>query len=155
MKKIIFIGILIFMFVGCASSQNSITQAKTALEQVDSKKYTFHAITALPSGYPSVSLSYGYTLAISNDSVISFLPFYGRAYSAPYSSTDGGIKFTSTDYEYTVTPKKNSRNITIKTKDQTSNTTLYLSVQKSGSATLTVLDTNRQQIQFNGRIETE
>jgi hypothetical protein len=52
------------------------------------------------------------------DTINAYLPFYGKAYSIPYGSNEGGIKFTSTDFNYTLTPKKKgSWDITIIPKD--------------------------------------
>ncbi|NDW11071.1 DUF4251 domain-containing protein [Dysgonomonas sp. 520] len=152
MKKVLFIGIIIsIMLAGCKSQQ--MEGSEHILKKIDSKDYIFNANTALPNGYPSVPLSYGYSLKVSGDTVNAYLPFYGRAYTAPMGSDDGGIKFVTTDAVYTSNEKKNGREITITTTEPGRKITLYLTVQESGYATLIVNDPNRVQISFYGKIE--
>lgn len=154
MKKILFLSaITLFFLIGCKSSEQTVVQNQNILEQIDSKGYSIDVTTALPSGYKSIPLSYGYSLKVSNDTIESFLPYFGRAYSAPINSDDNGIMFTSTSFEYSVSAKKNSRSIIIKTKDTRRPITIYLDIQKSGSTSLRVSDPNRQQISFYGNVE--
>src|SRR6476660_9739677 len=63
---------------------------------VESKQFIFHAQTAMPTSGRSRQLTTEYDLRIFPDSLVSNLPFYGRAYSVPYGSSDGGFHFTST-----------------------------------------------------------
>ena len=48
------------------------------------------------TGYRSIYLSPYYYLKVSKDTVVAYLPYFGRAYTAPADPTEGGIKFTST-----------------------------------------------------------
>jgi hypothetical protein len=76
------------------------------------------------------------------------------AYSAPIDPSQGGIKFTSTKFEYIKQPgKKDGWDITIIPKDASDVQKLYLHVTSKGYATLQVTSTNRQPISFNGIIE--
>jgi hypothetical protein len=91
---------------------------------------------------------------VLGDSIVSFLPYFGRAYSAPLDPTKGGIQFTSTDFEYDQTARnKGGWIINIKPRDVQDVRQLTLTVTQSGSASLQVISTNRQGISFNGRIE--
>ncbi|MFV0469431.1 MAG: DUF4251 domain-containing protein [Dysgonomonas sp.] len=154
MKKIFFIVLFSgLLFAGCKSSANTATENINSLELVDAQRYSFRATTALPSGYKNIPLSYGYFLTITKDSIVSFLPYFGRAYSAPMPNDKGGIMFTSTDFKYVATKKSDSRKITVKTNDLSNNAVFYIDISKSGYATLSVQDPNRRQISFYGTVE--
>ena len=76
---------------------------------VDSKDYVFKADYVIPMRGTSRSLTSDYDLAVSKDTVKAYLPFFGRAYTAPMDPTQGGIKFTSTDFDYQTKEKKERR----------------------------------------------
>lgn len=60
-------------------------------EQIIAEKYKISVNTAYPRRGRTVHLSSPYSVEIRNDSVISYLPFYGRAYSIPYGGGEGLI----------------------------------------------------------------
>jgi hypothetical protein len=94
-----------------------------------------------------------YDLRIAGDSVISYLPYFGRAYSAPLDPSKSGIQFTSTNFKYEQSPrKKGGWNILIEPKDANDVRQLTLLVTESGSASLQVISNNRQSISFNGYV---
>ena len=85
------------------------------------------------------------------DTLISQLPYFGRAYSAPMDMKGGGIEFTSTDFAYTLEAKKKGRwSISIEPKDEKDVRQMILSVSENGYASLQVLSNNRDPINFNG-----
>src|SRR5688572_1053707 len=67
---------------------------------VESKNFVFKAESVTTQRGRYLQLTSDYDLVIKKDSVISFLPYYGRAYTAPVSSSDEGIKFTSSKFDY-------------------------------------------------------
>ncbi|WP_316842698.1 DUF4251 domain-containing protein [Pedobacter gandavensis] len=94
-----------------------------------------------------------YQLIIDKDSVEAYLPYYGRAYTAPMNPDDSGIKFKSKKFDYKTTAKKKGGwIIEITPKDTKDVRSLSLSVSTSGYATLNVNSMNRQPITFNGVI---
>ena len=74
---------------------------KQAVEKlVTSGKYKINVNRALPARGRSVTLTSPYSVEIRNDSVISYLPYYGRAYSIPYGGGEGlNFKAPLTDYK--------------------------------------------------------
>jgi len=147
--KIFLIGSVLFL-TNRINAQSDKEAIKTSIE---SKQFIFHAQTALPTSGRSRQLTSDYDLRLLSDSLISNLPFYGRAYSVPYGSGDGGFNFTSTKFDYTATPgKKKGWDIRIKPKDVTDFREFSLSLSDNGYGTLQAFSNNRQPISFTGYI---
>lgn len=147
--KILFIVLVLFM----SNIVNAQPDQSTVKTSVESKQFIFHAQTAMPTSGRSRQLTSEYDLRIFPDSLVSNLPFYGRAYSVPYGSSDGGFHFTSTKFEYTATPgKKRGWDITIKPKDVTDFREFSLSLSDDGYGTLQAMSNNRQPMSFTGYI---
>ena len=125
---------------------------------ISAGRYTFEANSALPLRGGTRQLTSAYDLQVTKDTIKSFLPYFGVAYVAPTDPTEGGIKFTSTNFEYKVTQNKNgSWDILIKPKDKIvtdmrSVEQMRLNISIYGYASLQVTSTNRDAISFNGEI---
>lgn len=146
----ILIAAFAFLITNRINAQADQSTIKSSLE---SKRFIFHAQTALPTSGRSRQLTTDYDLRVFPDSLVSNLPFYGRAYSVPYGSGDGGFNFTSTKFEYTAAPgKKKGWNISIKTKDVADFREFSLSLSENGYGTLMALSNNRQPMSFTGYI---
>lgn len=144
------------LLISCKAGESlSKDEKKAQIESnVNERSYTFVPRTALPMGGKSINLNYNYSLKVSKDTVDSYLPYFGRAYTAPMNPSEGGIKFVSTDFEYkTEEKKKGMWLVDIQTNDTNGKNRLSLSIADNGSATLTVNDNNRQSITFYGEIE--
>ena len=150
---------LLFCFSIAHAQTGSSKEDKQAARQVrikncvDSQNYVFRAQTALPMSGGIRQLTSDYDLKITQHSIVSYLPYYGKAYTAPMNMRGGGIEFTSKDFDYTVTPKKNGGwDIQIKPKDVQDVQQMRLSISQNGYASLQVTSTSRQPISFNGNI---
>ena len=120
---------------------------------INSHNFVFKAQSVTPLGGALRQLTTDYDLRVSNDSIIAYLPYFGRAYVAPMDPTDGGIQFTSKDFGYTVTNKrKGGWSILITPKDTKDVRQLTLDVSEKGYASLEVTSENRQFIGYNGYI---
>jgi hypothetical protein len=127
-------------------------QAKEIKSQIENKSFVFLATSARPMKGGSRYLTSTYTLKVDSATVVSDLPYYGRVYQASYGG-DGGIKFTSSNFEYkTELRKKGGWNIQINTKDLTNNFKLRLTVYESGNASLQVIANDRETISYQGEI---
>ena len=85
--------------------------------------------------------------------MISNLPYYGRAYSASINPSENGLNFTSTNFDYTVTPrKKGGWEVLIKPKDANDVREMTFTIFENGTASLYVTSNNRESISFNGYI---
>ena len=159
MFRTIFLVIVATSSLTVVSSQDSkktrdSLKTVSVTNMVTAKNYVFEAQSASPMKGSRRNLSAGYTLEISKDTVISDLPYYGRAYSADYGSSEGGIKFTSTDFEYTIGEmKKGGWEIILKPRDYKKVQQMRLTIFDNGSASLQANFTDKQPISFNGYIE--
>ena len=121
---------------------------------INSKNYVFVAQTALPIGGRAINLTSPYEVRVSGDTVASDLPYFGRAFVAPINPSDGGIHFTSTNFNYKVKGrKKGGWDIAILPKDSKDVRQMLLTVSESGYGTLQVVSNNRQQISYNGYVK--
>ena len=125
---------------------------KQIKELIDSKRYKIDVNRALPMRGQSISLSSAYSLELRGDSAVSYLPYYGVAYSAPYGGGDG-LRFEEsiTDYQSTFDKKGTAR---IKFVARTKEDTFRFDVQvfSNGSAIISVTPTNRQNITYQGEL---
>jgi hypothetical protein len=126
---------------------------------ITSNNYAFKANYVIPMSMSPRALTSDYDVRVSNGKLEVYLPYFGRAYAAPRDLNDGGIKLTTTDFDYNaVATKKGGWDITIKPKRTPLNTVkdvqiMRLNVSNDGYASLQVNSTNRQPISFNGYIE--
>ncbi len=162
MKKTVFQGAILFFAMmllhSCGSTRSAAEKEKLATEiaqAVEIPDFTFKATYAYPTGYRSLYLSPYYDVKVSPDTVRAYLPYYGRAYSAPMDPREGGYRFTSTDFEYRANPGKRKGNweavITINDLDRP--VTFRFDIWENGTGRLDVTDVNRQAISFQGDIE--
>ena len=166
MKAIIKIYFALLIAVCCfftaiaqtKSSKKAAKEAETA-QLVEAKNYVFVANYVNPFRGGGRSLTSEYDFTVTKDSLIAFLPYFGRAYLSDYGSIDNGIKFTSTQFDYQVTKdKKGGWDIFMAPKD--ANTTdanavkqLRLNISADGYASLQIISLNRDPITFDGDIE--
>lgn len=164
--KALFIFAMIFGSVNIVCAQTSRKEKRAAKAailkgKIDTGHYTFTANYAIPQRGGTKVLTSDYDLRVVKDSVIAYLPYYGRAYMAPNDpgTNEGGIKFTSTNFTYNKKVLKNGNwEIYIKPKDKNTNDwrdvqELTLSISADGYASLQVLSKHREPISFNGTVE--
>jgi hypothetical protein len=120
---------------------------------VESQHYDFRAQTVMPMGGRTRQLTTEYDVRVTKESIVSYLPYFGRAYSAPIDPTKGGIQFTSKDFGYTISNgKKGGWDVLIKPKDNPDVQSMSLNISDDGYATLQVISAQRQPISFYGDI---
>lgn len=128
-------------------------QLSSIKNMVEATNYVFVPQSVLPVSGRTRQLTSYYDLRIFKDTIISYLPYFGRAYTAPINPEDGCINFTSTDFEYTTAlRKKGGWSIVVKFKDQSQVREMNLTIFDNGRADLFVTSNNRQSISFSGNI---
>ena len=127
---------------------------KQAVEKlVTSGKYKINVNRALPERGRSVTLTSPYSVEIRNDSVISYLPYYGRAYSIPYGGGEGlNFKAPLTDYKLEW-GKKETAKIKFSARSEEDKFDFSIDVFSNGSSSIFVNMQNRQSISFQGELD--
>jgi hypothetical protein len=159
MKKLVFGGfaaiLSLLAFHACGSAQTAAEKEKQTAEvrnALEMKNFIFKASYAYPTGYRSIYLSSYYDVEVSPDTVKANLPYYGRAYSAPVDLREGGYRFTSTDFVYRADRGRKTGNwkVEITIHDLNRPVTFLFDIWENGAAGLSVSDTDRQSISFQG-----
>lgn len=151
---ICFTGIICFAAASLHAQDRRDSSREKIQNLVDNRQYTFVAQRVLPMSGRGRDLTSAYDLKVSQDTIAAFLPYFGRAYSAPTDPTQGGIKFTSTQFKYSEkTAKRGGWNITITPEDNRDVQHLTLFVSKDGYGSLQVISTHRQSISFYGYVK--
>ncbi|MDL2214994.1 DUF4251 domain-containing protein [Dysgonomonas sp. OttesenSCG-928-M03] len=155
--------LLLILFVGCKAKELTPEQQAKANEytrMIETPDFTFIASNAQPMRGRTINLTSDYSLRVTKDTIEAYLPYFGRAYTAPSNPSEGGIKFVSTDFDYDSVLKKNGTyEIKITPNDlkkaEQRGTVLYLNISNSGYGSLSVQMTNKQSISYYGRLETK
>lgn len=145
--------LVLSIFISPLLSNAQKNKIEVTRDKLTTSRAIFKAQTALPSSGGLINLTTDYDLRFSKDSIVAYLPYYGRAYSASYGQ-EGGIRFTSTSFDYKIKERKKGLGweISFKPKDVRDIRELNMIVSTNGNATLQVSSLNRQPINFNGNV---
>ena len=126
--------------------------AQQAREIIDSNHYKIDVDRMLPMNGNSRTLTSSYSLEIRNDSVISYLPYFGQAYSIPYGGGKGLI-FDEALSEYTAKyHKKGKVEIKFTVRTDEDRYTYRITIFPNASASISVNSNNRQPISYQGEM---
>lgn len=164
MKTILSIILIFFLVSGNAQETNRKSRKALKAEKraqqiaeikslINSNAFVFEAINVNPLTGGTINLTSNYDVKIQNDSLFSYLPYYGRAYMAAYGGESPMI-FDLPIEVYSVEPaKKGFYVIKASVKKKMDNIEFNFYVAETGSTSLTVISNNRQSISYHGRIE--
>lgn len=148
--------VLSVIMSGCSATKGLTKEEKAANEAqlraaIENRTFVVDVDRALPMSGSSRMLTSPYTLTINGDTVKSYLPYFGRAYSVPYGGGEGLI-FDSvvTDYQSSF-DKKGKATIEFKTKSKEDQFVYRIYIFPNASASIDVSSVNRQQISFQGK----
>lgn len=150
--------LLVWLFGVPSSAQNTTPKKKLSATDItknliSQNRYVFQAQSATPMSGRIRQLTSEYDVLVLKDTVTAYLPYFGRAYTAPMNPTDGGIKFTSTRFTNTTTArKKGGWDVIITPTDVTDVRSLSFTISEDGYTTLQVISNSRQPISFYGLI---
>lgn len=165
--KTLYVAALAFLSANVVAQTDKVTTAKI----VEAKTYTFVARSATPLNTQDVSAVMSrmpggmqggtinldastYEVRVTPDSVVAYLPYYGRSYTATIGQTDGGIKFNSKKFTYkSKKGKKHGWDVVVDTKDVNENYRLAFSIGDEGYVTLSLNSNNKQSITYQGYLK--
>ena len=157
--KCLFVSLLLCLGVAYSLSnardrKSGDTDDETRIEKmINDTTYTINVSSALPMGGRTVMLNSYYSLEMAKDTVRSYLPYFGRAYSIPYGGGKG-LVFDGTAENYVVKDgKKGGNEIEFTVRNEEDSYTYNLSIYPNGSAYISVRGNKRQPISYIGRID--
>lgn len=122
-------------------------------EAIDAKKYKIDVNRVMPMKGGSKHLTSDYSLEIRNDSIYSYLPYFGVAYTIPYGGGKG-LNFNAPLSEYTSEySKRGNARITLKVRNEEDNYIYNITIYPNGTSSIQVTPTNRQSISFSGEMD--
>lgn len=125
---------------------------KTAIEQ---RQFVISVDRMNPMRGASQQLTSLYSLEIHGDSVKSYLPYFGQAYSVPYGGGSAlNFNSTITDYKSSV-DAKGKTTIDFKTKSEDDRYAYRIVIFSNASTSINVTSGNRQLISFDGTAESK
>lgn len=163
MKKMI-LAVLAFTAIagtGCSAARTAAgSDAATAkTEQIgrmlEARLYKIDFDRAYPATAPSFALNDFYFLTVAGDRVESFLPYYGRSYSAMMGGTgEEGLRFEAPITQYVERRGRGGRwDISLRARTEGDTYNLGLRISPSGECNLTVTSMRKQSISFTGSVD--
>jgi hypothetical protein len=129
---------------------DKLTQVET---MINAREFVFVPRIALPTGMKPVNISANqYGIKFQPDFIDSYMPFFGRAYSAVAYGNDSGFSFKGKPEKFTTEKSKKTFQINAVVKGETDIFRLFLSVGTEGSASLSISSDNRSTISYQGEI---
>ena len=142
---------------GCATSEERAAQKAEQVKKVTAalnrRQYKISIARMYPMNGPSKTVTYGYSVEVKNDSLFSYLPYFGRAYNVPYGGGKG-LNFSAPIGSYQEEVAKNGkRRIEIGLTNEEDTYLYILEVFDNGSSTVSVMSRQREQISYSGDME--
>ncbi|PIF02328.1 MAG: hypothetical protein CR996_00130 [Draconibacterium sp.] len=163
MKNFILIIGLALTINGCKTQKGQISKKAFKADKeaqrieevsqlVDSQAFEFEVRMVNPMSGSSFVPTTDYETKLKNDSLYSYLPFFGRAYSVEYGSMESPMIFDAAIQTVSTKKTKNGYLINIRVQNKNDNLEYNYHISATGSTTLSVSSTNRQIISYNGDI---
>ena len=165
MKNTVFLIIIALMFTIVkveaqeGKSKKQLREEKKAQQIEDTKSivesgtFVFKATTANPMGSSSINLSTEYDVRVTRDSIYSYMPYYGRAYTASYGGTDSPMHFNNKFETINIEETKKGYLVKVVVKNGNDRLEYNFNISETGSVSLNVNSTNRQSISYFGNLE--
>lgn len=161
MKKLLFSILLgssaCAILSGCASAEEraarAAEQAAKVTKALEARDYKIAVNRMYPMKGSSRSVSYGYSVEVRNDSLISYLPYFGGAYNVPYGGGKG-LNFSDRIGSYRESQKNNGeRQIEINVTNEEDTYIYLIKVFSNGNSSIDVTSRQRDHISYSGELE--
>lgn len=158
MRKLIIISAIAVSLMSCATSKMTpadkaaakAEQSRKVNELIDKRDFTIDVDYVYPKRAPAHPLSYGFSLEVHGDSIISYLPYFGRAYSIPYGGGKG-LNFSARMSDCQVyRGKKDLTRMDIAVTNEEDTYIYKVEIYDNGSASIDVTARERESISFSG-----
>lgn len=135
-----------------AREAKKIEEIKTLL---DNKTWVFEVNQAIPMAGQAVNVNGSFDAKIKNDSIFSYLPFYGEAYVGEIGSSEGPFDFEQPILNYSFKKTKKGYHIKFDVRNKSDYLSFFFHIGRTGSASLNIQSRNRQSMSFYGEIRKE
>ena len=163
MKRVICLSVLFIsvaiLWSSCATSEEKAAQMAELSVNVTNALNNRDFMIAIDRMYPmrgsSRHVTYGYSVEVRNDTLISYLPYFGRAYNVPYGGGKG-LNFTAPIGSYQEFMKRNGqRHIEIGVTNDEDTYFYTIEVFDNGNSSVDVRARQRERISFSGNLDFE
>lgn len=139
---------------GGAFAQKQKAVDSTILHAISQQRFTFSPQQMLPMSGRMRQVTPDFFVKVTADTLVSYLPYFGRAYTVSPDASRGPLDFTLTKFSYDrQVRKKGGWVITIKPTESRDVQQYVFTVFDNGTASLQVSSTNRQPISYNGYVK--
>ena len=161
MKKLLIIMIVSLAVCACStltSAERAEREAKTAQaveKALTERQYTVDIQMMYPRRGKAVNVTSDYSLQVKGDTLVSYLPYFGRAYNVPYGGGKG-LNFTAPISEYHTAKGRNGATmITMKVINEEDIYSFRLEIFSNGNTSIDLTARERESINYSGQMEIE
>lgn len=143
------------ILMSCSITKTTPETINKVTQKIETKNFDIKMNRAIPLRMRTVNLTSSYNLKIVGDSAFAYLPYYGVVQSAPYGSSEGGIKFAEpmTDFSYNKDLKKHKHELFFKVKSGSSTYQVRVEIYENGSSSANISSYERDAITFYGDMD--
>lgn len=161
MKHVLIMAVAACCLVACATTNDKADRADRhrrvaamVADSVERRTLTIEVDYATPTRFAPRHLTSRYTVRIDGDTIVSALPFFGRAYRANLSNPQRGpLDFAAPIEAYECDrPRKDRQDLRLKTRNGMEVLTYRISIFDNGRASVDVVSTDRDAIGFTGQM---
>lgn len=151
-------SILTLLLMACATTaERAARQAETASvvnAAVADRHYKITITQAYPQRGGSVNVSRDFFLEVKGDTLVSYLPFFGRAYRSLYGGTEKGLNFTETIRKYEQAKSKAGvTRIRMQARNEEDSYVYTVEIADNGKASIRVQAMERDDMRYDGDLE--
>ena len=151
------ISLTVLIQISCSSSRTTVDEGQIiqVKQQIESQRYSISVDYMIPTRGPARSLNTLYSITVQGDTLISYLPYFGRAYNIPYGGGTG-LNFTAPLFDYSLSfNSKGTARISFRARSEGDVILYNIEIFTNRRASIRVTSNNREGISFNGRLEEE
>ena len=153
----LFFSLAMISLSGCATSEEKAAQmaelSANVTNALNNRDYKIAIDRMYPMRGSSRHVSFGYSVEVRNDTLISYLPYFGRAYNVPYGGGKG-LNFSAPISSYQEYMKRNGlRHIEIGVTNEEDTYIYTIDVFDNGSSSVDVRARQRERISYSGNVE--
>lgn len=120
---------------------------------IDNKTFVFKAYSVIPKNEKTRTMISDFGIEVRNDSIFSYLPYYGNTYSRDYTSfKDSPMGFAQPIESYKKAKKRSGFDVEIHVVNDRDVIDLDFHISKMGDASVVASSLNRQSITYVGEI---